>query len=162
MALSDDLTRLATRAKEAETRVAEVREKARADLEQDAASAREDLEQDVASARESAQEQADKLRHSAETSKAGISGRLSEVQRSWNEHISSVREDLEDKRAKHDVHVAQRSADDAEAYASFATDHAYSAVVEAEYAALDAVLARMDADQMSEEATATGGTGTRS
>lgn len=151
MAQSDDLTRLATRAKEAQTRVAKVREEARADLEQD-----------VASARKSAQEQADKLRHSAEQSKAGISGRLSDVQRSWNEHISRVREDLEDKRAKHDVHVAQRRADDAEAYASFATDHAYSAIVEAEYAALDAVLARMDADQMSEEAADTGATGARS
>jgi hypothetical protein len=141
MAVSDNLTRLATRAKEAETRVAEVREEARADLEKD-----------VASARESAQEQAEKLRHSAEKSKAGISGRLSDVQRSWNEHIARVREDLEDKRAKHDVHVAQRRADDAQEYASFAADHAYSAVVEAEYAALDAVLARMDADQLSEEA----------
>jgi hypothetical protein len=149
MALSDDLTRLATRAKEAETRVARVREEARADLEQD-----------VASARESAQAQADELRHAAEKSKAGISGRLSDVQRSWNEQISRIREDLEDKRAKHDVHVALRRADDAEEYASFATDLAYSAVVEAEYAALDAVLARMDADQMSEEAGATGGTGT--
>ena len=84
------------------------------------------------------------------------------MQRSWNEHISRVREDLDDKRAKHDVHVAQRRADDAEEYASFAADHAYSAVVEAEYAALDALLARMDADQMSEEATPTGATGTRS
>ena len=85
---------------------------------------------------------------------------MSDVQRSWNEHISRVREDLDDKRAKHDVHVAQRRADDAEAYALFATDHAYSAVVEAEYAALDAVLARMDADQMSEKAAPTGATGT--
>ena len=147
MAKSDDLTRLATRAKEAETRVADVREEARADLEQD-----------VASARESAQEQADKMHHSAEKSKAGISDRLSDGQRSWNEHISRVREDLEDKRAKHDVHVAQRRADDAEEYASFAADHAYSAGVEAGYAALDAVLARMDADQMSEEAAPTGAT----
>ena len=150
MAQSDDLTRLAARAKEAETRVAEVRKEARADLEQN-----------VASARESSQEQADKLRQEAEKSKAGISGRLSDMQRSWNDHISSVREDLEGKRANLDVHVARRRADDAEAYASFATDHAYSAVVEAEYAALDAVLARMDADQMSEEAAATGVTGTR-
>jgi hypothetical protein len=117
--------------------------------------ARADLEQRVASARKSADEQADKLRHSAETSKAEISGRLSDVQRSWNEHISRVREDLEDKRAKHDVHVAQRRADDAEEYAWFTADHAYSAVVEAEYAALDAVLARMDADQMSEGAAPT-------
>ena len=147
MAKSDDLARLATRAKEAETRVAEVRAEARADLEQD-----------VASAREAAQEQAEALRNRAEESKAGISGRLSDVQRSWNEQIARVREDLEGKRAKHDAHVAQRRADDAEAYASFATDLAYSAVVEAEYAALDAVLARMDAEQMSQQATAAGGT----
>jgi hypothetical protein len=145
MAQSDDLTRLATRVKEAQTRVAKAREGAHADLEEN-----------VASARESAQEQADKLRQEAEKSKGGISGRLSDMQRSWNDHISSVREDLEDKRAKHDVHVAQRRADDAEAYASFATDHAYWAAAEAEYAALDAVLARRDADQMSEEAAATG------
>ncbi len=151
MAKPDDLTRLATRAKEAQTRVANVREKARADLEQD-----------VASARKSAQEQADTLRHAAEKGKAGISGRLSDVQRSWNEHISRVREDLDDKRAKHDVHVAQSRADDAETYASFAADHAYSAVVDAEYAALDAVLARIDADQMSQDAAATAATGTRS
>ena len=143
MPLSDDLTRLATRAKEAETRVADAREEARGDLEQD-----------VASARESAQDQADKLRQAAESGKAGISGRLSDVQRSWNEHISRVREDLGEKREKHDVHVAQRRADDAEAYASFATDLAYSAVVEAEYASLDALLARKEADQRASEAGA--------
>ena len=150
MSQSDDLSRLATRAKEAQTRVAEVREGARADLEKN-----------VASARESAQEQSEKLRHKAEESKAGIGGRLSEVQKSWNDHIARVREDLDEKRAKHDMHKARMRADDAEEYASFASDHAYTAVVEAEYAALDAVLARMDADQMAGEA-ATGATGARS
>jgi DNA primase large subunit len=141
MALSDDLARLAARAKEVETRYAAVRGEARADLERN-----------VATARDSAQEQAAKLRGAAEQSKAEISSGLSEVQRSWNDHIARIREDLEGKKAKHDVRMAQARADDAEAYASFAIDLAYSAVVEAEYAVLDAALARMDADQ--EAATA--------
>ena len=50
--------------------------------------------------------------------------------------------------------MAQVQADDAGGYASFAIDLAYTAVVEAEYASLDAVLARKEADQMAAEAGA--------
>jgi hypothetical protein len=138
MALSDELTKLAARAKEAETRTAAARDEARAELERN-----------VASARASAQEQAEKLRQTAEQGEARVSSLGQDMQRSWNEHIARAREGIESKKAEHDVHTAQRRADDAEAYASFAIDLAYSTVVEAEYAALDAVLARMDADQLS-------------
>ncbi|MGZ8563833.1 MAG: YtxH domain-containing protein [Candidatus Limnocylindria bacterium] len=151
MAVSDDLTKLAERAKEAETRYSEVREEARTDLEQN-----------VESSRESAQEHAAKLRSAAEKSSADISGGLSAIQNSWNEHIARIRRDLEGKKAEHDVHKAQRRADDAEAYASFAIDLAYSAVAEAEYAALDAALARMDADEMSDESATSGVAGSAS
>jgi hypothetical protein len=144
VALSDDLTKLAARAKEAEDRTAAARDKARADLERE-----------VSAARASAQEQAEKLRQGVEEGKESVSGFGKDLQRSWDEHIAKIREDMESKKAKHDVHMAQMRADDAEAYASYSIDFAYSAVVEAEYAALDAVLARKDADELSAEAGAT-------
>ncbi len=141
MALSDDLTKLAARTKEAETRTAAARDQARADLERE-----------VSSARASGEAQAEKLRQAAEEGNERITGFGKDLQRSWDEHVAKIREDMESKKAKHDVHMAQTRADDAEAYASYSIDFAYSAVVEAEYAALDAVLARKDAEQLSAEA----------
>jgi hypothetical protein len=144
MALSEEVTKLAARAKEAETRTAAARDEARADLERE-----------VESARAAAQAQAEKLRQGAEEGKAKVSGWWTDVQKSWNAQVARVREDVESKKEEHDVHMAQVRADDAEGYASFAIDLAYSAVVEAEYASLDAVLARKEADQMAAEAGAT-------
>jgi hypothetical protein len=143
MALSDDLTQLAARTKEAETRTAAARDQARADLERE-----------VSSARTAGEAQAEQLRKAAEEGDERITGFGSDLQRSWNEHIAKVREDLESRKAEHDVHKAQKRAERAEDYASFEIDLAYSAVVEAEYAALDAVLARMDAERLSSEASA--------
>ena len=143
MALSDELTKLATRAKEAETRTVAARDKAQADLERE-----------VESARTAAQAQAEKLRQGAESGKAEVSGWWTDVQKSWNAQAARVREDVEGKKEKHDVHMADVRADDAEGYASFAIDLAYSAVVEADYASLDALLARKEADQRAAEAGA--------
>jgi predicted RNase H-like nuclease (RuvC/YqgF family) len=144
MALSDELTKLAVRAKEAETRTAAARDEAGADLEKE-----------VESARAAAQGQAEKLRQGAEGGKAEVSGWWTDVQKSWNAQVSRVREDVESKKEKQDVHMAEARADDAEGYAFFAIDLAYSAVVEAEYASLDALLARKEADQRAAEAGAT-------
>ena len=138
MALSDQLAKLAARAKEAETRAAEAHDKARADLEQD-----------VSSARASAKADADQLRQAVDESQAKTETWWSGVQKSWDEHLATAREKLESKKAELDMHTAKARADDAEAYASFAIDHAYSAVVEAEYAVLDADLARIEADELS-------------
>jgi hypothetical protein len=144
MTLSDELTKLASRTKEAETRTAAARDEARADLERQ-----------VESARAAARAQAEKLREGAEEGKAKASGWWTDVQRSWNAQVARAREDVESKKEKHDVHRAEVRADDAESYASFAIDLAYSSVVEAEYAALDAVLARKEADQLAADAGAT-------
>src|SRR5438128_32892 len=62
MALSDQLTKLAARAKEAEDRAVAAKTKARAELEQD-----------VQSARETAQAQADQMRETAEANKGKVS-----------------------------------------------------------------------------------------
>jgi aspartate oxidase len=137
MALSDQLSKLAARAKEAEDRTAAAQKKAKADLEQD-----------VKAARESAQAQADRLRKNAETDKAMLSDWWDDMQRSWNDHLATVRDNIDQRRAQHDLKTAQREADSAEEDASFAIDYAYGAVEEAEYAVLDATLARMDAEEL--------------
>jgi hypothetical protein len=64
--------------------------------------------------------------------------------RSWNEHLAAPRKNIDEKRATHDLKSAQRAERRADDNASYA----YSAVVEAEYAVLDAVLAHVEADEL--------------
>jgi len=137
MALSDQLTTLSARAKEAEDRVAAAQNKARGELEKD-----------VKSARESAKAQADQLSKTVENQKGKLSAWWARLQRSWEEHTAEVREHIDERRASHDLEAAKREADSAEEDASFAVDYAYAAIEEAEYAVLDARLARMNADEL--------------
>jgi hypothetical protein len=65
------------------------------------------------------------------------------------EIVTKVRDDIDARKAEHDLHKAQRRADRAEEDARFAIDFAYSAIVEAEYSALDAALARSEANELS-------------
>jgi hypothetical protein len=139
MAVSDQLSRLAARTKDLEDRAAAARAKAKGDLEQD-----------VKKARESAQAQADTLRQSAEASQGRISAWWDSVQRSWNDHLAAVRKNVDEKEAAHDLKKARRIADQAEVDAEFAIDYAYAAIEEAEYAVLEATLARMEADEVAE------------
>jgi hypothetical protein len=143
MPVSDDMSKLAVRAKEAEDRVTAAREKAKADLEEDVDFTRTAVEKQNAVLRELASE-----------SKGRVSDHWHDLQVAWNETISGVRGKIEDRKAEHDLHKAERQADRAEEDAGFAADFAYSAIVEAEYAALDAALARMEADELSKQAGA--------
>ena len=136
MAASDQLSKLAARAKEAEDRATAAQAKAA-----------DDLQQDVENARAKAQAQADSLRESADAGKGRISAWWHDVQRSWNEHLAAIRQDFDHRRAEHDTERAEEYADQAEADASFAVDYAYAAIDEAEYAVLDAALARKQADE---------------
>jgi len=77
-----------------------------------------------------------------------VSSWWTNVQRSWNEQMGAMHKDIDEKRAAHDVKTAQRHADSAEEDAAIAIELAYGAVVEAEYAVLDAALARVQADEM--------------
>jgi len=138
MALSDQLTELTARAKQAEDRAAAAQSKAKADLQAD-----------VKTARASAQAQAQKLRESADADKDKLSVWWHDLQRSWNEHVAKIREDIDSKRAEHDVDRARRIADNREDDAAFAIEFAYAAIEEAEYSVLDAALARTEADEMS-------------
>ena len=110
--------------------------------------AKADLEDDIDSTRASAEAQADKLRAKAEESRGSISAWWTDVQKSWDAHVAELRDRVESKKAERDVHLAQRRAENTEADAEFAVDFAYGAVVEAEYAVLDAVLARTEADEL--------------
>jgi hypothetical protein len=137
MALSDQLARLADRAKQAETRATAAKNKARSDLETD-----------VSAARASASAQADKLRETAETGEGKVSAWWSGVQKAWSDHVDAVRADIDDRKEQHDRAEARRAADDSEDDAQYAIDYAYAAVEEAEYAVLNAELARMESDQL--------------
>jgi len=137
MAVSDQLTKLAARAKDLEDRAEAAKGKSKADLEHD-----------VEVARDSAQAQADTLRETVAAGKNQVSAWWDGVQRSWDEHLAAVRTGVEEKKAAHDLKSAERIAGQAEDDAVFAIDYAYAAVAEAEYAVLDATLARMDADDL--------------
>ena len=100
MALSDQLTELSARAKQAEDRAAAARDKSKADVQAD-----------VETARASAQDRAKKLRESAEANKNKLSVWWYDLQRTWNEHVAKIRDDIEGKRAEHDVDRAERRAE---------------------------------------------------
>ena len=142
MPVSDQLTRLAARASEAEDHAAAAKTKARADLERD-----------VKAARDSAKAQADQLSKTVEDQKGKLSAWWARLQRSWDEHIAEARQNIDERRASHNLEAAQREADSAEEDASFAVDYAYAAIEEAEYAVLDARLARMNADELAAGST---------
>jgi hypothetical protein len=137
MALSDDLTKLAARAKDAEDNAVAAQGKAKADLEAD-----------VENARAVAQAEADRLHESADANRARISAWWHDVQRSWSQHVAAVKENIDDRKAEHDVDRANKRAEHAEGDAAFAIDYAVAAIEEAEYAVLDASLARMEADEL--------------
>ena len=59
-----------------------------------------------------------------------------------------MKEDLTDRRAEHDLDRANKRAENAEGDAAFAIDYAVAAIDEAEYAVLDASLARMEANEL--------------
>lgn len=80
------------------------------------------------------------LREAAEANQGKVAAWWSDVQKSWDDDIASIRRDIESKKAEHDLKAAQRNADYAEDDAKFAIAY--------EHRVLDAALARKDADSM--------------
>ena len=136
MALSDQLSKLSARAKEAEDRVAAATTEASAELDQE-----------VEKAGESARAQSDELRKTVEADLDAYSAWWAGVQRSWDDHIAEIRRNISDKKAEHDAKAANRRADVAENDAAFAVDFALGAIQEAEYAVLYAIQARRGAEE---------------
>jgi hypothetical protein len=143
MALSDQLTDLAARAKKLEDHAAAAKAKSKADLQQD-----------VKSARESAQAQGDALKSNAERNKDKLSAWWFNVQHAWNKHLADIRKNVDGKKAAHDLKSAQKAAERADDDASFAVDYAFAAIEEAEYAVLDADLAHAEADELAQASAA--------
>jgi hypothetical protein len=137
MALSDQLTALAARAKQAEDHAAAAKKKAK-----------NDLAHEVEAAQTSAAAHGEALREKASASKDKATTGWDNMQRSLNEHHAAFHRKFEDQKAAHDLKAAQRAADSAEEDAAWAIDYAYAAIDEADYAVLQAMLARMDADAL--------------
>src|SRR5512132_1740701 len=134
---SDKLAKLAERAEQAEEHAADARSKAKADVERSANEARS-----------KAQVQAEKLRATANASEAHVPASWNDLQKQWTAHITKMREDIDAKKEQLDAKKAEIRAEDAEDDALFAIDYAYATIEEAEYAVLDAIVARMDADEL--------------
>lgn len=113
---------------------------------------RQKLSAAVADAKDKAEQGAQRLQANGQRAKANAAGTWNQVQTSWQEHVGSVREKLEERKAERDVKRLQSAADDAEEYAAATIDFAIAAIEEAEYATLDAVLARAEADEAADAA----------
>ena len=75
-----------------------------------------------------------------------ISDVWTQQQQAWNDHVALLRQHIDEKKGELDSALAGSRAESAEADAMFAIDFAYSAIEEAEYATLRAILARADAN----------------
>ncbi len=140
MALSEQLSKLSVRTKELETRAAAASKEAH-----------EDLQKDVAAARDASRANAEALRKAVDEDVADVSAWWTDVSRSWDQHVASMRKHVKEKKAEFDVDQAKRTADDAYAYAAYLIDYCFAAVEEAEYAVLDATLAQMDYEELAAE-----------
>ena len=120
MAVSDDLARLSVRAEQAEDRAA--------------AKARDQLQQAVQAARDSTQQTADKLRAESAGAADRADAWTDNIQRSWDDHLAQARERIDARKAQHAADRAESDAENAESYAAYSIDLAYSAIEEAEYA----------------------------
>ena len=136
MGASNDLRKLADRAKTAEDHAATAKTQARAELQKT-----------VTDVRASAEAGAKKLQDQTRAAGQQVSDSWNDVQQSWTAHFAKARQDMDHRKAKFDASNAASEADWAEWNAQLTIDYAYSAIEEAEYAVLDAILARRDADE---------------
>ena len=107
-----------------------------------------ELKARVQRARESSEKHATELKSGASGAKAKASKWWTDVQDDWNKHIDKVRKDVDNRKEEHDVKRAEHRADHREDDAEAAVAFAYAAFEEAEYAVLDAILAREEADEL--------------
>jgi hypothetical protein len=135
--LSEQLTDLAARAKKSEDFVDAARAKNREFLDDE----RETLKKSIAKG---------KARMNADASVAEDKTRTwwNDTRQSIDARVAELRAERDDHRAAHDLKKAERHAEDAQADAAYAVDFALQMLDEAEYAVADAILARIDADEL--------------
>ena len=137
MSLPDDFTKLREKVDKADQSI-------RAAVAKDEA----ELEAMVDDARKKADERAAVLRAKLEEVADSDERQWHEVQSDWDEHVKRIRERMDAKKDAFDAKVAEHDAEWAKADAIDALDFASAAIEEAQYAVLDAVLARRKADVM--------------
>jgi hypothetical protein len=143
MSVTDNFAKLKEQVEEADRAVKAAAEQNQAEIQSKVDEARRDADQRAAELRTKT-ENADR---EGESDREGKS-QWREMQADLNRHIERVRERMDAKEAAVSADVADRDADWAEADAKDAIDFALSAIVEAEYATLDAMLARKNAAQL--------------
>src|SRR3954454_1141971 len=111
MAVSDDLSRLSVRAKQAEARAAAAK-----------AQAREQLERMVREAGESTRQTAENLRTASSAAKDRADAGADKVRSSWSEHMAEARARQDARKTRHAADRAEFDAEDAEDYAAFSID----------------------------------------
>ena len=121
---------------------------AQAQIEAITGKGRDELRAQVEQAQSKAEQQADHIKAKTAPTKAGAAADWQAMQDKWQSHIAQLHQRAGDKKAERDVRKAGQKADAAEVYAEDAVGFAIAAVQEAEYAVLDATLARSDADAL--------------
>ena len=109
---------------------------------------REQLEVDVAAARDRVAAAADRMNGKADAARENASSEWQEIRDKWHAHVATVRARAHQKKDQIDAYNAAVEADMAEAYAYDAIEFGLDAIDEAEYAALDAIYARADAEAL--------------
>lgn len=136
-ALSEQLSDLAARAKQAEDTAAAARDKNLVALQ----GRREGLQSALDASRQRAEETADSVDQEVESW-------WNETRAKFNARFDELRAAQAAKRAEWDVSIAENRADDLELDAADAIDFAYYTLDQAEYAVVDAVTARAEADDL--------------
>lgn len=135
--LSEQLNELADRVKKSEDFVTAARAKNRALLDEERQTLKTSIANGKAQMDADAADAADQTRSWWNDTRQSIDARIAEL-----------REERDDHRAARSVKRAERRADDAEQDAAYAVDFALAMLDEAEYAVADAILARLDADEL--------------
>jgi hypothetical protein len=146
--MSEQLSELSERARKVDDVVSAAREKDRARLE----AQREELKSSVETFKaEAAEDQAAARASMAEDvaeARASIKARWDAVRSSVDQRFAEMRADAEERGKERDIRKAQRHADTAEQEAVDAVELALFVLDETEYAIVDAVIARQDAEEL--------------
>ncbi|MFD8819901.1 hypothetical protein ACFV23_52615 [Streptomyces sp. NPDC059627] len=134
--LSDQLSQLADRTKKVEDTAAAAKAKNRAQLETERTNLKASL---------------DAVGAKTDEAKARAQGRISDLHDSVQKHFADRRAASAEHKAERDLKRAERRADDAEQDAADAIALVLYVLDQAEYAVVDAALARADADDLAAE-----------
>jgi hypothetical protein len=135
--LSEQLNELANRVKKSEDFVNAARAKDRAFLQNEPETLKTSIDNGKAQMKADAAADADETRSWWNDTRRSIDARSAELRARRDDH-----------RAERTLKRAERRAEDAEQDAAYAVDFALSTLDDAEYAVADAVLARLDADEL--------------